>query len=125
MVVKCRAKNNAEIYFEYGWNDHKDNFRDFWMFDRYLSVVSEELKKANICVYPNPSSEKISIDLKSVSKETKNKIEIEVIDMTGRLYDVTYKCEEKLILDLMTKESGIYLLNFKVDGEVLLQKKII
>ena len=24
-------KSNAEMYFEYGWNDHKDNFRDFWI----------------------------------------------------------------------------------------------
>lgn len=23
--------SNAELYFEYGWNDHKDNFRDFWI----------------------------------------------------------------------------------------------
>ena len=24
-------RSNAEMYFEYGWNDHKDNFRDFWI----------------------------------------------------------------------------------------------
>ena len=24
-------KSHAEMYFEYGWNDHKDNFRDFWI----------------------------------------------------------------------------------------------
>jgi len=24
-------KTHAEFYFEYGWNDHKDNFRDFWI----------------------------------------------------------------------------------------------
>lgn len=108
-----------------GTGTNGTNFRDFWMFDRYLSVVSEGFKKANIFVYPNPFSETISVDFKSVSLETKNKIKIEVIDMTGRLYDVTYRGEEKLILDLMTKKSGIYLLNFKVDGEVLLQKKII
>lgn len=24
-------KSHAEFYVEYGWNDHKDNFRDFWI----------------------------------------------------------------------------------------------
>jgi hypothetical protein len=24
-------KTHAEFYFEYGWNDHSDNFRDFWI----------------------------------------------------------------------------------------------
>lgn len=24
-------KSHAEFYLEYGWNDHKDNFRDFWI----------------------------------------------------------------------------------------------
>jgi hypothetical protein len=24
-------KSNSEFYLEYGWNDHKDNFRDFWI----------------------------------------------------------------------------------------------
>lgn len=108
-----------------GTGTNGTNFRDFWMFDRYLSVVSEELNNANLNVYPNPFSERITIDLKSVSEETKNKMEIEIIDIIGRNRMIPYEGEEIFMLDLNVDCPGVYVLNFIVDGEVLLQKKIV
>ncbi len=31
-------KSNAEFYFEYGWNDHKYNFRDFWINPQHSAI---------------------------------------------------------------------------------------
>ncbi len=31
-------KSNSEFYFEYGWNDHKQNFRDFWINPNHSAI---------------------------------------------------------------------------------------
>ena len=38
-------KSNAELYFEYGWNDHKDNFRDFWIDPEHAASYIVGFKK--------------------------------------------------------------------------------
>ena len=31
-------KTHSEFYFEYGWNDHKQNFRDFWIDPEHAAI---------------------------------------------------------------------------------------
>ena len=38
-------KSHAEFYFEYGWNDHKDNFRDFWIDPEHAATYLIGFKK--------------------------------------------------------------------------------
>ena len=38
-------KSHAEMYFEYGWNDHKDNFRDFWIDPEHAATYLIGFKK--------------------------------------------------------------------------------
>ncbi len=38
-------KSHAEFYFEYGWNDHKDNFRDFWIDPEHAASYIVGFKK--------------------------------------------------------------------------------
>ena len=38
-------KTHSEFYFEYGWNDHKDNFRDFWIDPEHASSYLIGFKK--------------------------------------------------------------------------------
>ncbi len=38
-------KTHAEFYFEYGWNDHKDNFRDFWIDPEHAAAYIVGFKK--------------------------------------------------------------------------------
>ena len=38
-------KSHSEFYFEYGWNDHKDNFRDFWIDPEHAATYLIGFKK--------------------------------------------------------------------------------
>jgi hypothetical protein len=38
-------KSHAEMYFEYGWNDHKYNFRDFWIDPEHAATYLIGFKK--------------------------------------------------------------------------------
>ena len=38
-------KSHSEFYFEYGWNDHKDNFRDFWIDPEHAATYLVGFKK--------------------------------------------------------------------------------
>jgi len=38
-------KSHAEFYFEYGWNDHSYNFRDFWIDPEHAAIYIVGFKK--------------------------------------------------------------------------------
>lgn len=96
------------------------------VYSKSTTSVLENLNKAEVSVFPNPSSDLIAIQIDPVSKEN---VEIKLMDLTGKLVDQTSLFQGSTIayFDTKTLYSGEYLVvinNGKNEStkKVLIQK---
>ena len=74
---------NGNAYAGLGTNGV--NFSDFWLWDKYLSLLEDELSQTEIKIYPNPSSDYFKIDL-NLSKEVElNHLELDILNLSGQI----------------------------------------
>lgn len=83
------------------------------VYSQSTTSVMESLNKAEVSVFPNPSSDLIAIQIDPVSKEN---VEIKLMDVTGKLVDQTTLFQGSTIayFDTQTLYSGEYFVVIKI-----------
>ncbi len=102
------------------------NFRDFWMFDQVLSVLSRKMEHLSISVYPNPASNSISFNLKELPEYIQiENISCALFSSTGLLIK-EYNFESSTSnFDISSVNKGQYLYQLKYKGNSFKTGKII
>lgn len=109
-----------------GTGTNGTNFRDFWMFDQILSVLTRKMEYTVISMYPNPCSNKLIIDLENLPQDiVPEKLTFELYSVLGKLVS-TEKIEgDKLITDVSDLENGSYIYQLKYNESTFKSGKII
>ncbi len=91
-------------------------------FGCWFSTLTE-LEKINFELYPNPTSDQVTINL--IGLEKGRDYELEILDVKGRLYHtVTLQAYQKLQLPLESLAKGTYMLKLDT-GKNVISKKLI
>jgi len=109
-----------------GTGTNGTNFRDFWMYDQNLSVLSRKMEDVSLNVYPNPTSEYVTIDLKELPDFIDpKKISISIYSLSGSLIRRNNFSSEKLQVDLSDFSNGIYIYNMNYGQDSFKSGKLI
>jgi hypothetical protein len=94
------------------------------VYNQSTASVIQSLEKAEVSVFPNPSSDLIAIQIDPVSKEN---VEIGLMDLTGKLVDQTTLFQGSTIayFDTKTLYSGEYFVVIKIGNSESTKKVII
>ena len=82
-------------------------------------VGIEEQNESGLSIYPNPSSESVTIDLKNLSG---NIACIEIDDFKGSRVLEIQTIEKKVVLDVANYPSGLYLVKIKTESSIRIGK---
>lgn len=110
-------KNDARCISDYALN------KEFPMYDYVTAFVTVGINnnKANnpLVLFPNPASNKIAIEAKS------NIQKIEVYDLSGkRLFQMSSLSSNKMVLNIESLQSGIYLIKTKTAQGIFINKLV-
>ena len=100
---------------------------DFWLDTDNFSIQSDvttiapENSKTECVIYPNPASEKLSINLPSF----KNPVSIEILNLLGATVLKTTLLESNSTIRIDALNKGIYYVKGNVEGKEFIQKFVI
>lgn len=97
-----------KAYFGIGTNG--TNFSDFWCFD--LLAETNEIEKATITCFPNPTSDKINI-----TWENEGRSELIISDQTGKLVFQTETYSNNLEVQCSDWSKGQYFIRIQTEGK--------
>ncbi|PCI93602.1 MAG: secretion protein [Flavobacteriales bacterium] len=115
-------------YIVVGFSDSNDGdvsgnhagTEDFWVVKLFATVGLKEYNLSNISLYPNPTTENITIDL----GEIKQNVKATLTNSLGQvILSKNYTSTNIINLDI-DAPSGIYFLHLEIDGEVITKKII-
>lgn len=108
-----------------GTGTNGTNFRDFWMFDQVLSVLSRKMDKLNFSFYPNPTHENIVVDLKELPDDVLiNDIEVRILNLYGSTVRQFQLHEVKSILPIGDLNTGHYIIQLLHQGNAFKTSKL-
>jgi len=88
-----------------------------------IAVVSLENQDNNLInIYPNPSNGIFYLDYKNLNSE---KLEISIVDLTGKIIYSKYIENNNLEIDLTNFSKGLYIISFKTDSKIYRQKIVL
>ena len=68
-----------------GTGTNGTNMKDFWMFDRNLSIIENKLEEIEFSIFPNPCSDYCVFDFKNaLDSEEINKMTIQLVSLEGK-----------------------------------------
>jgi N-acetylneuraminic acid mutarotase len=109
-----------------GTGTNGTNFKDFWMFDQNLSVLSRKMENVALNVYPNPASEYVIIDLKELPEFIDpTAISVNFYSLSGCLQYGQHFSSEKLQIDLSEFTQGVYFYQLKYGNDNFKTGKLI
>jgi hypothetical protein len=109
-----------------GTGTNGTNFRDFWMFDQVLSVLTRTFEHANLSIYPNPSSDLLTIDLEKVPGDFSfSDMEIRIVNLTGNSMLVEKIEQQKSKVNITNLPKGNYIIQLLYDGNPFKTSKLI
>ena len=109
----------SKVYAGTGTNG--TNFKDFWEYDKLLSLEKSS-EKIVVSVYPNPTSEFITIDLGAFdTKETS----IQFYQLDGKLIYTAKITNQKTTIDIKSLGSGTYFYSILSNQDIVKSGKII
>lgn len=112
-----------EIHYHSVWRDHESDYGvDLTgdAIDNYLSVENHNSFETKVTVFPNPSTEIVTVDFGSYI----NGVEIKVTDISGKLINSKTVSGNSTELNISTYAKGIYIVAVKT-GNKIVSKKII
>lgn len=101
----------------FGTGTNGTNFSDFWEFDRYLSV-DDQIKEAQVQVYPNPASEYINVAAPVGTQ-------LRLIDASGRIFIQQEINSSDQHIDVTHLKPGYYQYGISQEGNVISQGSLI
>lgn len=101
------------------------NFKDFWEFNRPLSILSNHSSRQSI-VYPNPCIDQIQLKL-PINQEGLNPelLRGELMNLNGKIVKQLSHTELTSLIHIDEFSSGTYLLNLYYDDQLFTHNKII
>ena len=79
--------------------------------------VNELSNSLNFSVFPNPASDKLTI-------ECNQKASLEILNMEGQIIQTIHNGGKKTTIDLVNLSSGIYIIKAKTDKGITVKKFI-
>lgn len=95
------TNGSLEVSAEYGQSTYEETT---------LSVI-DRAEQSNIKVYPNPTSEKINVDLSQLQV---SQVVLRLVDINGKLMTTKTSSRSLEVLDLQNYPAGTYLLQVEV-----------
>jgi N-acetylneuraminic acid mutarotase len=99
-----------------GTGTNGTNFKDFWMFDRNLSLLEKKLESVNLSIYPNPCAESCLFDFHDRLNEYElAQLNIQLVSLDGSV-KVNHKVStNQTKIDTKHLKSGCYLYSIESD----------
>lgn len=95
------ANGSLEVSAEYGQSTYEET----------TLSVKDRAEQSNIRVYPNPTSEKINVDLSQLQA---SQVVLRLVDINGKLMTSKTSSQSLEVLDLQNYPVGAYLLQVEV-----------
>jgi N-acetylneuraminic acid mutarotase len=109
-----------------GTGTNGTNFKDFWMFDQVLSTFSNIMSKSEISIYPNPVSDKLTIDIKNLPEFIHlEAVSFTLVDVKGRPMKIGQIANQRVVFDCTDLPRGEYMLQIVHLNQSIVVKKII
>lgn len=109
-----------------GTGTNGTNFRDFWLFDQILSVLSRKMDHITIQTYPNPSSEKINFNLGELPEYIDiSQISVSICTLSGQILKKEAFNSTSLCLSVEELPSGSYIYLLQYNNETFKTGKLI
>lgn len=108
-----------------GTGTNGTNFKDFWMFDKGLSVLPKEMENTRVSVYPNPAKDNINFNLQDLPSFVINEnITVEIYSIIGeRICSKKFEAMN-LQIDLSGINSGQYIYQLKYENNTFKTGKL-
>lgn len=97
---------NGKGYAGLGTNG--TNFKDFWMYDQFLSLHERGKLEVEINAYPNPVVNELNIDLVGLEGFNISEFSIQIVDLNGRVLLTEKLVDVNASMDLSQLSSGNY-----------------
>jgi N-acetylneuraminic acid mutarotase len=99
-----------------GTGTNGTNFKDFWMFDRNLSLLEQKIENLEFSIFPNPCSNYCIFDFKNkLSEEELATLNIRLTSLDGKEIFQKYVSSNSTKVDTELIKSGIYLYSIESD----------
>lgn len=93
-----------------GTGTNGTNFKDFWMFDRNLSLIEQKIENLDFSIFPNPCSNYCMFDFKNcLSEQELTCLQIRIISMEGKEILQKSVSANNTNIDTEFMKAGIYL----------------
>lgn len=86
----------------------------------YTLSIDELATNSDVSIYPNPSSEQITIELPSITNQA-----IKIMDMSGKIVSKFYSNQIYFKQDISSLRAGIYFIHFSINGSNVVKKLIV
>jgi len=116
---------NVEPGVMYYYRLKQIDFDGNFDYSEIRSAKIEDNARTQISVFPNPANDKVTIEYRG---ETTSAVELGLFSITGQMVlseKINIGDSHKVELNIDFLENGIYLLQSKVDGEIITKKLII
>jgi len=114
---------NGHVYAGLGTNGV--NFSDWWIYDKYLSTLKNEIEHVTISAYPNPATTHVTIDLNLKHDFEFNNVSIEIINSTGEILKRTLVSSNKTQLFTSDLPAGTYYYRLNYKDNLIKSDKLI
>jgi len=109
-----------------GTGTNGTNFRDFWMFDQILSVLSRKLDKIQIKAYPIPVEETIKIELEGLPDYIDlSEISLAIFSMSGNSISHHNVDGMSIEINVSNLPNGVYFYQLKYNEDAFKNGKLI
>src|SRR5574343_29674 len=99
-----------------GTGTNGTNFKDFWMFDRNLSLIEQKLENIEFSIFPNPCTTYCLFDFKKCLSEQELKtLQIRIISLDGKQVLQTTVSANTTKVETESLKAGIYIYSIESD----------
>lgn len=102
------------------------NFKDFWVYDYWLSALEREKDLVKINVYPNPAIDFTTVALENVPELFwANDLKFELYDLSGKCIQAHPVTQSSFKINKPAGGSGVYVYALIYDGQAVRTGKVI
>lgn len=99
-----------------GTGTNGTNFKDFWMFDRNLSLIEQKIENLEFSIFPNPCASYCMFDFKNcLSEQELTTLQIRIISLDGKEILQKDVSSNNTKVDTEFIKTGIYLYSIESD----------
>ncbi|MFI5203476.1 MAG: T9SS type A sorting domain-containing protein [Flavobacteriales bacterium] len=109
-----------------GTGTNGTNFKDFWVYDYWLSALEREKELVRINAYPNPAVDVVTISLENIPADlSANSLMFEMYDMNGKCVASRKISQSSFTVNRPLNGSGVYIYSVQYENQAVRRGKII